>query len=185
MAKLKLKTQVVTNAVRLSYVNLFEPGAPDSMNPGKYTVSLIISKNDKDSLSVIKQAVKNCYEEHKGDTLKGVDFSKCQNVLHDGDQEKPSDTAYANSYYLSAKANKKPNMYNIDGTMITDPNDLYSGCWGKAIVTFYAYNKGANKGIACAIDGVKKVKDDEPLSGSVVQASDFDDDDNLTDWEDI
>lgn len=188
MAKLKTTTQVITNSVRCSYVHLFEPIAQGEINEGKYTVSLIIPKEDKDTIKVVKQAIKNCFEANKDTKLKGVSIDKVAEVLHDGDKDRPEDEAYKNSYYLSAKSSRKPVIWNSKGEQITDPNEFYSGVWAKADITFYAYDQKINKGISVAINAVVKVKDDDALSGPTVSFSDFDfesDNDESDDWDNI
>ena len=51
-------TKVVTGVVRLSYANVWEP---KSINGGaeKYSVSLIIPKSDKKTISQIETAIDN------------------------------------------------------------------------------------------------------------------------------
>lgn len=43
--------------------------------------------------------------------------------------------------------------------------DVYSGCWGHVAISIYAYNN-QSKGIGFGLNGVQKVKDDEPLGFS-------------------
>lgn len=66
-----------------------------------------------------------------------------------------------------------------DKTPITDPQELYSGCYGRAIINFYVYDTQGNKGISAGLNGVMKLYDGEPLGGGVVTDSDWDDG-----WED-
>ena len=94
MAKLKSKNQIITNAVRCSYVNLFEAGKPGEMNEGKYSVSLIIPKSDVDTLKVIREAITNVFKENETSKLKGVTFDKARSILHDGDIERPEGISY-------------------------------------------------------------------------------------------
>lgn len=56
------KTKVVTGTVRLSYANVWEP---KSINGGaeKYSVSVIISKDDKKTIDAINAAVDAAIEE--------------------------------------------------------------------------------------------------------------------------
>ena len=50
-------------------------------------------------------------------------------------------------------------------------------------VNFYAFNSGGNKGIACGLGNIQKVRDGEPLGGKSKAEDDFDeipvDDDGL------
>ena len=187
MAKLKSKNQIITNAVRCSYVNLFEAGKPGEMNEGKYSVSLIIPKSDVDTLKVIREAITNVFKENETSKLKGVTFDKARSILHDGDIERPEDENYANSFYLNAKSTRKPVIWNQKGEIITDANEFYSGVWAMADLTFYAYDAKANKGISVSINAAKKIKDDEVLAGATVSFNDFDDGtaSQSTDWDNL
>jgi len=69
-------------------------------------------------------------------------------------------------------------MY-ADKTPITEPKELFSGCYGRAIINFYVYDTNGNKGISAGLNGLMKLYDGEPLGGGVVTDSDWDDD-----WED-
>ena len=68
---------------------------------------------------------------------------------------------------------------------ITNPAELYSGCYGRASLNFYAYNTNGNKGIACGLNGLQKLRGGEPLGGRGNVANDFDievDDDDDDDF---
>ena len=54
-----------------------------------------------------------------------------------------------------------------------------------ASITFYAYNFNGNKGIACSLNNLQKVKDGERLSGKPTAKSDFANADDLFEDEDI
>ena len=56
MAKIINGTRVVTNEIRASYVHVAEP---QSVNGGdaKYSMSVIIPKSDKETLTLINQAI--------------------------------------------------------------------------------------------------------------------------------
>ena len=56
---------------------------------------------------------------------------------------------------------------------ILDPNEVYSGCYGRVSVIFYPYNASGSKGIACGLNNVMKVAEGERLGGGTSAASDF------------
>ena len=56
---------------------------------------------------------------------------------------------------------------------IIDPNEVYSGCYGRASINFYAFNSNGNKGIACGLNNIQKLLDGEPLGGRSSASSDF------------
>ena len=66
---------------------------------------------------------------------------------------------------------------------ILDQSEVYSGCYAKVSINFYAFNTNGNKGVACGLGNIQKVKDGEPLSGRSNASDDFDteiDDDFLS-----
>ena len=54
---------------------------------------------------------------------------------------------------------------------------MYSGVYGRASITFYAFNKNGSKGIACGLNNLQKISDGEPLGGKNRAEDDFADDD--------
>ena len=55
--------------------------------------------------------------------------------------------------------------------------------YGRASINFYAYNANGNKGIACGLNNLQKIRDGEPLGGKAKAEDDFateDDDDFLS-----
>ena len=58
---------------------------------------------------------------------------------------------------------------------------LYSGVYGRASISFYAFNSNGNKGIACGLNNLQKIRDGEPLGGRTRAEDDFatDDDDDF------
>jgi hypothetical protein len=180
------KKRVITKKVRLSYAYLWEPRTDDK-GKASYSTGIIIPKSDTETLAAIDAAVKAAYED--GATIlrgKGRTTPKLESVtlpLHDGDErENDDDGAYANSFYLTAKSYKyQPKMY--DRTRpgepvqeITDENRIYSGVYVRADLSFFAYNKDGNKGIACGLNSIKFVADGTRLGGVTRSADVFADD---------
>ena len=178
-------TTIITGRrTRLSYANLFEPRGFDGKDP-VYSVSLIISKDDKYTLNLVRKAIKAAYE-NGAHTLRGngratPSMDAINIPLNDGDIKRPNDPAYANAYYINAKNKQKPKLYDVDDSECMDRSVLYSGCYAKCKISFYTYNKGVNKGIACSLHGVQKVADGEPLGGSVTTVDDFKTDEDYED----
>jgi hypothetical protein len=58
---------------------------------------------------------------------------------------------------------------------IFDTKEIYSGVYARVCLTFYAFNSSGNKGLACGLQSIQKVKDGEPLGGRSRPEDDFDD----------
>ena len=52
-----MSTKVITGTVRLSYVNVFKPKAINEGQDPKYSVCLLIPKEDKATLKKIRDAI--------------------------------------------------------------------------------------------------------------------------------
>ena len=61
-------------------------------------------------------------------------------------------------YVITVSSNNKPVLVHSDKTPLTDPQELYSGCYGRAIINFYVYDTLGNKGISAGLNGIMKVR---------------------------
>ena len=187
MAKFINPTKVITGVnTRCSYVNAWEPKSINGGAP-KYSVSLIIPKSDTKTIEKIQAAIQAAYDEGQ-DKLKGNGksvpaLSVLKTPLRDGDAERPDDEAYADSYFINANSGTAPGIVDADRQPILDRSEVYSGVYGRASINFYAFNSNGNKGIACGLNTLQKIKDGEPLGGKSRAEDDFDteeDDDFLS-----
>lgn len=165
-------TKVVTGKVRFSYLHVWEPTAIEEGQDKKYSVSLIISKDDKDTLKKIDKAIKAATEIAKA-KFGGKVPAKFKLPLRDGDDERPDDEAYENSYFLNANCKTKPGVVDKNVQPILDQDELYSGCFGRASITFYTFDTKGNKGIACGLNNIQKLADGESLGGRATAEADF------------
>ena len=182
MAIIQNPTKVITGInTRWSYANIWDPKAIDGGKP-KYSVSLIISKDDKATIDKIKAAIQAAYEEGqsklKGNGKSVPPLSAIKNPLRDGDIEKPDDEAYAGCYFVNANSSTAPGVVDTDRQPIIERSEVYSGVYGRASINFYAFNVNGNKGIACGLNNLQKIRDGEPLGGKASAESDFATDDD-------
>ena len=187
MANFSNPMKVITGPnTRWSYANVWEPKSINGGAP-KYSVSLIIPKSDKVTVEKIKKAIQAAYEEGQG-KLKGNGktvpaLSVLKTPLRDGDLERPDDEAYANSYFINANSATAPGIVDAGRNTIIDRSEVYSGVYGRASINLYAFNSNGNKGIACGLNNLQKIKDGEPLGGKSRAEDDFaaeEDDDFLS-----
>ncbi|MBS1776006.1 MAG: DUF2815 family protein [Bacteroidetes bacterium] len=166
-------TKVITGQVRLSYCHIFEPSAIDEGADKKYSVSIIIPKSDTATVDKIKKAVEAAKEQGKTSKFGGKIPSNLKLPLRDGDVERPDDEAYTNSYFINATSKTKPGVVDKDLNPVMDQGDVYSGCYGRVSINFYPFNTSGNKGIACGLNNIQKLKDGEPLGGKASAEADF------------
>lgn len=167
-------TKVITGKVRFSYANVFEPTAMQEGQTPKYNVSIIISKSDTKTVEAIKKAIEVAKEAGKSKIAdkNGKIPVNLKTPLRDGDEERPDDPAYENSYFINANSERKPGIVDRDLNPIMSRDDFYSGCYGRASINFYAFNINS-KGIACGLNNLQKLEDGERLAGGSSAEEDF------------
>ena len=166
---------------RWSYANVWEPKAINGGTP-KYSVSLIIPKTDTVTVQKIHDAIKAAYDEGqaklKGNGKSVPALSVLKTPLRDGDTERPDDPSYAGCYFINANATTAPGIVDADRNPILTRSEVYSGVYGRASISFYAFNSNGNKGIACGLNNLQLIRAGEPLGGKASAESDFATDDD-------
>ena len=155
-------TKVTTGKVRLSYAHLFEAHAIEGNEP-KFSVSVIIPKSETETLKAIKEAVEEA--KAQGKTKWGGKVpANLKTPLRDGDVERPDDDAYTNCYFLNASSKNKPGVVDQNVHPVLDATEVYSGCYGRLTINFYAFSASGNKGVAAGLGNVQKLAEGESLS---------------------
>lgn len=169
-------TKVITGPnTRFSYCSVWEPKSINGGEP-RYSVSILIPKDDQETVKKIRDAISLAYREGES-KLKGKGavppLKALKTPLRDGDTERPDDPAYANMWFLNANSAHAPQIVDGACNPILDRAEFYSGCYGRASVTFYAFNSNGNRGIACGLNNLQKLRDGEPLGGRTTAEADF------------
>lgn len=159
-------TNMNTGLVRLTFANVWTPR--DSFGEDKYSATLLIPKTDKVTIAKLKECIENA-KVNGADKLNGA--KKVKSTLKDGNdvdadgEEYPEE--YKGHYALNTSSKRQPGIVNKNLEKILDQNEVYSGCYVVANINFYAYNSNGNKGIACGLNHIMKIKDGEHLGGVV------------------
>ena len=171
-------TKVVTGLVRLSYVQIFSKRSFTEGTDAKYSLCVLVPKKDTKTLKKIQAAMKSAAEEGISTKFNGKKPSNLHMPLRDGDEERADEAPeYKGMYFFNCKSDRKPGIVDKDCNEILDPDEVYSGCWGRVSVNFYPYSVNGNKGVAVGLNNVQKLKDDQRLGGVAASAEDdFNDD---------
>lgn len=166
-------TRVVTGEVRLSYAHVWEPNSIQGGKP-KYSVSLIIPKTDTTTIKAIERAIDAAIEAGIGKFGgKKPNKAALKLPLRDGDIERDDD-AYQNAMFVNANSITAPQIVDENVAPILDRSEVYSGCYARVSLSFYAFNTNGNRGIACGLGNIQKTRDGEPLgAGRISAESDF------------
>ena len=157
------KTKVVTGKVRLSYVYVWQPKSINGVE--KYSVSIIIDKDDKDTLGKIDVAVDTCIEEG---AKKFPDFVTDKSLLklplRDGNEIE--EDAYKDKYFINASSVIQPQIVDRNLKFILDHDAVYPGVFARVSLRFYPFNKGGSMGVGCGLLNIQKVADGDRLVGT-------------------
>lgn len=178
-----MDTKVITGKVRFCYCNVFEPKAMNEGDDPKYSVCILIRKDDEKTLAKIKNAIDAAKEAYKA-KLAGRDGKIPANIktpLRDGDMDRPDDPAFEGCYFINASSNRAPGIVDANREPIMTRDEFYSGCYGRASINFYGYNV-QSKGIAAGLNNLQKLADGPVLAGGSSAEADFadvDDDEDM------
>ena len=163
---------MITTLVRFSYLNAFEAKANPSGDL-KFSASILIPKEDTAGIKVIHSAINVAVQ-------KGVDtnkFTKAQISglrlpLRDGDEEFDNGTRgaeYQCFFFLNSSSNNKPGIVKAQAggapVPIFDPDEFFSGCYGRADINFFPYNQAGNRGVGVGLNNLMLVMEGERLDG--------------------
>ena len=180
--------KIVTGVCRLSYANIWQAKSINGGAP-KFSTSILIPKSDTKTIAKVKAAIQAAYEEGegklKGNSKSAPSLASLKTPLRDGDIERPDDEAYAGHWFLNANSNTAPGVVDASREPIYDTSEIYSGVYARVSLAFYAFNSNGNRGIACGLQNIQKVRDGESLGGKAKAEDDFDDDFKTDDNEDF
>lgn len=167
--------KVVTGVARLSYAHVWEPvvSTDESGNrKEKYSVSVLIPKTDTKTVQAINRAVDVAIEEGLSKfNGKRPNRNTIKLPLRDGDER--DDEAYRGCWFVNANSTTRPEIVDRDVQPIIERGEVYSGCYARVSLTFYAFNSHGNRGVACGLGNIQKVSDGEPLGGHASAESEF------------
>lgn len=157
-------TQVITRKpIRVSYPNLLQP----RQDTGKYGMTILLPKTDTETKAAIDAAVEAARKAAPERGIKNPQTLK--SPVHDGDGNRPSGEPYGaeckGMWVINASSKSKPGVVDRSRHYIDDETQIYPGMWANVDINFYAYDGNGNRGIACGLNNVQKVKDDAALGG--------------------
>ena len=161
---------------RWSYVNVWDPKSINGGTP-KYSVSLIIPQTDTETLRKIRDAIRAAYEEGQN-KLRGSGRSvpaleDLKTPLRDGDRDRKDDPNYAGCMFINANSTTPPGIVDAALNPVIERSEVYSGVYGRASITLYAFSSNGSRGIACGLNNLQKIRDGEPLGSRSRAEDDF------------
>lgn len=174
-------TKVVTGKVRLSFVNLFEAKTFGDNTEPKYSVMVLIPKTDVGTVGRIKAAIDAAAQKGLSTKFGGKMPPVLKTTFKDADKDTDQDgfplcekwPETKGHYVINLSTRTKPQVVDANLNPILDPTEVYSGCYGRVSMNFFAYNNNGNKGISAGLNNVQKLEDGEPLGGVTTAEVDF------------
>lgn len=162
---------ITTGKVRASFVHIFQPRVPENGGEPKYSLTLLIPKTDTQTLNAIYADIERAKQEGAQKVFGGAAPAMCRTPLYDGDGYRPSGEPFGEECHgcmvMTASAKQQPEIVDITMQKVINPSEVYSGCYIRANINFFAYSSNGNKGIGCGLNAVQKVADGEPLTARV------------------
>ena len=161
--------KVMTPEFRCSFANVFEPKAFPGQEP-KYSIVMLFDKTT--DLSELKALAKAAGDEKWPDPAKRP--TGLRNPFRDGDVDKPDMDGYQGKVFISANSKMKPGVVDQKCVPIISTEEFYSGCYARATVVAYAYDKAGNRGVGFGLQNIQKTRDGDPFSGRARAEDEFD-----------
>jgi len=165
----KKATVVMTPEFRVSFPAVFKPRSAAEGQKEKYSISMLFPKTT--DLTPLKLAVRKAIEGKWG-----TDQAKWPKGLRlpfrDGN-EKDYD-GYKDTVFCTASSEQKPGLVDQNVEDIIDQGEFYGGCYARATINAFAYDKAGNKGVAFGLRNIQKIRDGAAFSGKTDPKDDFD-----------
>lgn len=166
MAEKQKKQTLITPVGRVSYPSVFKPTKMEgSTGEPKYELTLLFPKSDEEALAPLKRAIAAVRAEKWGPD-KSKWPANLRSPFRDGDRDKPNNPEYAGMIFIRMTSQNRPGLVDAAVQPIIDQSQFYPGCYAKAEVNAFAYDKAGNRGMSFGMNNIQKVKDGEPLGGA-------------------
>lgn len=156
-------SKITTGKARFSFVNIFKPRSFEG-GPEKFSLVLLIPKADAAGVAKIKAAIEEAKADGKTRLWNNKIPAKLWDPLRDGDAEKDS-PEFKGHYFLNAKSNNQPGIVDRNKQEILDSTEVYSGCYGRAVLSFFPYASNGSFGVGVGLEHVQKLADGDSLGG--------------------
>lgn len=175
---------ILTPKFRVSYPNVFEPKYNELSKRNEFSIVALFPKGA--DLSILRQAAAKALKEKfptrekfpescldiLSPTCVGTgqngnpfrDQADREQTMDDGRKMLPAGYEKG-AFYLNLRSTQRPGLVDMNVVEIIDPTQFYPGCWARADLSVYAYEKGKNKGVAFGLSNIQKVADGDAFSG--------------------
>ena len=163
---------LTTGKVRLSFCHVWEPHASQTGSEPKYSTVILIPKNDISTLNAIYTEMEAVKQSGISTVWGGMLPPIVKTTLNDGDGVRPSSgepygPECRGHMVLTASSKTQPQIVDLNVQPILTRSEVYSGCYARVNINFFAYSQSGNKGLGCGLNCIQKVEHGQPLAGGV------------------
>jgi len=162
--------RLASPVARLSYPTLFTPRAYSEDAEPKFSVSLLVEKNDVGNAFVDKlrqmqeKALTALYPKKRPGNVDRYGIA-------DGDDEGPNGPVAAGCWVVKATNKNKPAVVDQFKNPIEDEGAVYGGCFGRGSLVAKAYGTPNKGGVTLELLAVQKTSDGTPFGGAAAARS--------------
>lgn len=162
-------SRVVLGPVRFSYANLFKPVDRNNTGRAKYSLTVLMPKDNKQLMATLNQAIEQAKQEGLQDKFNGSLPPNLKTTIHDGDGVRQDGKPYGEECHghlvmtCTTGEEYPPQVIAGKDRHPAMPDEVKSGDYGYVSVNFAPYDNSGSKGIGSYLNNVYKTKSGKPL----------------------
>lgn len=174
------KTRLLTPRFRVSFPSVYQKQSYNNGTPRYSLTALFYPKSftekEKGQWKKILAALDKVSIEAFKKPMKDLDRGVYKLPFHKGDEKDYQGYGDPDMRYCTlGNSMRRPEILTVNGEPVAE-EDFYAGCWARASVNPFAFNK-IGKGLSLGLGNLQKLKDDERFDGFTSAEDDFGDDD--------
>lgn len=157
--------QIVTPRGEVAFPHVFTPQPPfDSTKQPQYGLTLLWDVDSENLAKLRKAIVDTATEKFGAKAAQMLKKGQLRSPLRNGDEKEDLEN-FQGKVYMNIKSNEKPQVVDQDIEPLMSQMDFYGGCFARADIYLFAYDKAGNKGVSALLNSVQKLDDGERKSG--------------------
>jgi hypothetical protein len=159
---------LITPEFRVAFAHVFEPREGESGD--KFELVMVFEKST--DISALKQAAAKAAREKWGDAAGKM---KLDSPFHDGTEKVDREGNLYDGFgpgvvYMRASSTYQPGIVDANLRPIIDRTAFYSGCYARAEVNAFAYDRNGKRGVSFGLRNLQKLRDGKSLGFKVARA---------------
>lgn len=173
---------LITGKGRFNYPYVFKPREEEDDKGARYTVDFLISKKDRETVKALRKAIWDAIVANKEFLKIKRDLNDLDDLpesfkypLKDGDRKDNAGEEYEGCFYITPWSKDKPGIVGPGVRPIEDPQEFYSGCYGRISISIGTFDYKGKRGLSIFLNNIQKLADGDRLDNRRSAFQDFDD----------